>query len=179
MLLRQASRSLVDAPLAVLGRRCRRSLALPLSASTVSESNLIKFSGGKESRFITLSHGGASGASNQQPKDLPESRPGRVYERRIELESTAYSDRRPPPYFYVFRLTPVSARVSMSATNLTNEDSDKADVVQTWLSLALREIHNSPNLDEDLCCVLRAFGASDSDAWGAASLDPGRWCRRA
>ena len=66
-----------------------------------------------------------------------------------------------------------ATKENMSATNRTNHEHS-GDDGQTWLTLAFMEIHNSPNLDEDLCCVLRAFGASDSDAPGVASLDPGR-----
>ncbi|EJK49198.1 hypothetical protein THAOC_31956 [Thalassiosira oceanica] len=62
--------------------------------------------------------------------------------------------------------------MSAAAKQRTTCSEDSDDDGQTWLTNAFREIHNSPNLDEDLCCVLQAFGESDSDARGVASLDP-------
>lgn len=69
--------------------------------------------------------------------------------------------------------------MSAAAKQRTTCSEDSDDDGQTWLTNAFREIHNSPNLDEDLCCVLQAFGESDSDARGVASLDPGRCCKTA
>lgn len=42
----------------------------------------------------------------------------------------------------------------------------------TWLSVAFREIKQSPHLNDDLYEILRAFGKDDNDAPGPSNLDP-------
>ena len=42
----------------------------------------------------------------------------------------------------------------------------------TWLSAAFNEIQQSPDLNNDLYDILRAFGKDDDDAPGPANLDP-------